>query len=177
MPFSIGSGSRSAITTLAAQSGQAYFGRMCSRTTNEAGTYSSCSRISSPMRRRGVPQSGHGSCSAGTSCRIGFRARLAAVALLLGLGRTRRGCRRRDRLGSRLGLGLGQDLLGEEQEPGGVDPLALPAVALAEELFDLVLELGVEVDLLGERLQQLADELMGRLEVVGEWSRRADHTP
>jgi hypothetical protein len=32
-------------------------------------------------------------------------------------------------------------------------------------LFELMLELGVEMDLLGERLQQLADELMGR--VVG----------
>jgi hypothetical protein len=99
------------------------------------------------------------------------------MAILLGLGRTRRGCRRRDRLGLRLGLGLGQDLLGEEQELGGVDPLTLPAVALAEELFELMLELGVEMDLLGERLQQLADELMGRLEVVGEWVGRGDHTP
>ena len=76
-----------------------------------------------------------------------------------------------------LGLGLRQDFLGEEQELSGVDPLALPAVALAEELFELMLEFGVEMDLLAERLQQLADELMGRLEVVGEWVGRGDHTP
>ena len=69
-----------------------------------------------------------------------------------------------------------QDFLGEEQELSGVDPLALPAVALAEELFELMLEFGVEMKLLAERLQQLADELMGRLEVVGEWVGRGDHT-
>ena len=105
--------------------------------------------------------------------------RLSAVALLLGLGRTRRERRLGDRVGLRRGLGLGlrQDLLGEEQELTGVNPLALPAVALAEELFELMLELGVEMNLLGERLQQLADELMGRLEVVGEWIGRGDHTP
>ncbi len=74
------------------------------------------------------------------------------------------------------GLRLRQDFLGEEQELSGVDPLALPAVALAEELFELVLELLVEMDLLTERLQQLADELMGRFEVVGEWVRDGDHT-
>ena len=33
------------------------------------------------------------------------------------------------------------------------------------------------MDLLAERLQQLADELMGRFEVVGEWVGRGDHTP
>jgi hypothetical protein len=32
------------------------------------------------------------------------------------------------------------------------------------------------MDLLAERLQQLADELMRRLEVVGEWVGRGDHT-
>jgi hypothetical protein len=47
---------------------------------------------------------------------------------------------------------------------------------LAEELFELMLEFGVEMDLLAERLQQLADELMRRLEVVGEWVGRGDHT-
>ena len=104
--------------------------------------------------------------------------RLSAVALLLGLGRTRRergsgigsGC------GRGLGLGLRQDFLSEEQELSGVDPLALPAVALAEELFELMLEFGVEMNLLAERLQQLADELMGRFDVVGEWVGRGDHT-
>jgi hypothetical protein len=107
--------------------------------------------------------------------------RLSAVALLLGLLRPRRERALGDRLGlwSGLGLRLGlrQDFLGEEQELSGVDPLALPAIALAEELFKLMLELGVEMNLLAERLQQLADELMGRLDVVGEWVGRGDHTP
>ena len=43
-------------------------------------------------------------------------------------------------------------------------------------MFKLVLELLVEMDLLAERREQLADELMGRFEVVGEWIRRGDHT-
>jgi hypothetical protein len=81
------------------------------------------------------------------------RQRLAAVALLLGGTRSRR----RVRLGCRSGcrLGLRQDLLGEEQELGRVDPLGLRAIALAEELFELVLELLVEMDLLRQRLDQL----------------------
>src|SRR6516165_255625 len=89
--------------------------------------------------------------------------------------------RRRGGLGSRGGgrrrLGLRQDLAGEEQELGRVDPLGLRAIALAEELFELVLELLVEMDLLRQRLEQLADELMGRLQVVGEWIGGGDHTP
>ena len=76
----------------------------------------------------------------------------------------------------RRGLGLRQDLPGEEQELSRVDPLGLRAVALAEELLELVLELLVEMDLLGQRLQQLTDELMGRLQVVREWIREGDHT-
>ena len=75
-----------------------------------------------------------------------------------------------------LELGLRQDFLGEEQELSGVDPLGLLAVALAEELFELVLELLVEMDLLAQRLQQLADELMGRFQIVWEWVRDGDHT-
>jgi hypothetical protein len=68
----------------------------------------------------------------------------------------------------RRGLDLGQDLPGEEPELCGVDPLALLAVAVVEELFELMLELLVEMDLLVERGEQLTDELMGRFEVVGE---------
>ena len=105
---------------------------------------------------------------------------LPAVTLLLGLGRTRRRRRFGDHLGLRRGLGLGfglrQDFLGEEPELSGVDALALAAVALTEEFFELMLELGVEMKLLGERVQQLADELMGRLDVVGEWISQGDHT-
>jgi hypothetical protein len=37
----------------------------------------------------------------------------------------------------------------------GIDPLALPAIALAEELFELMLEFGVEMNLLAERLQRV----------------------
>ncbi|MGZ3357235.1 MAG: hypothetical protein ACXVBO_20600 [Isosphaeraceae bacterium] len=58
--------------------------------------------------------------------------------------------------------------MGEEQELSGVDSLALPAEAVAEELFELVLELLVEMGLLMERREQLADELMGRFQVVGK---------
>src|SRR5262249_32981320 len=101
---------------------------------------------------------------------------LSAVAVLLGLGCTWRGRRLDNRLGSRRGLGLSQDFLGEEQELGRINPLALAAVALAEELFELMLKFGVEMNLLAQRLQQLADELMGRLEVVREWIGRGDHT-
>src|SRR5262249_45375080 len=107
------------------------------------------------------------------------RQRLAAVTIRLGLGRTRS----RRRLGDRIrlrggrGLGLRQDVLSEEQELVGIDRLGLAAVAVAEELFELMLELRVEMELLCERLQQLADELMGGLEVAGEWVSRGDHTP
>jgi hypothetical protein len=73
-------------------------------------------------------------------------------------------------------MGLRQDLLGEEQELGRIDPLALLAVAVTEELFELVLELVVEMDLLPQRLQQFTDELMGGFQVVGEWIREGDHT-
>ena len=53
--------------------------------------------------------------------------------------------------------------------------LALLAVALPQELLELVLELFVEMDLLTKRLQQLADELMGSFQVVGEWIGEGDH--
>ena len=39
-----------------------------------------------------------------------------------------------------------------------------------------MLELLVEMDLLTQRLQQLADELMGRFQVVREWICEGDHT-
>ena len=106
------------------------------------------------------------------------RQRLATVAILL--GRIRGGRRRWDRLRSRggcwSGLGLRQDLLGEEQKLSGVDLLGFLTVALPQKLFELVLELLVEMDLLTKRLQQLADELMGRFQIIWEWVRDADHT-
>ena len=104
------------------------------------------------------------------------RQRLTSVALLLGRTRSGRRGRPYGRSGCRRRLGLLQDLPGEEQELGRVDPLPFGTVALAEELLELVLELLVEMDLLGERLQQLTDELMGRLQVVREWVREGDHT-
>ena len=131
------------------------------------------------MQVRTVPQSGQASCSGGTSCRTGLRGRLAGSGFrpwpfFLGApgGGAGLGAGSGVAAGAGVGLGLRQDFLGEEQELSGVDPLALPAVALAEELFELMLEFVVEMDLLAERLQQLADELMGRLEVVGEWVGR-----
>ena len=80
------------------------------------------------------------------------------------------------RSGCGSGFGLRQDLLGEQQELSGVNPFALLAVALAKELFELMLELFVEVNLLTKCLQQLADELMGRFQIIWEWVRDADHT-
>ena len=62
-----------------------------------------------------------------------------------------------------------EDLPREEQELVGVELLGLAAVEPAEELFELVLELFVEVGLLAEGREQLADEPVGGLEVVGQW--------
>ena len=106
--------------------------------------------------------------------------RLAAVPLLLGWARRSRS---RRRVGRRVGSGgFGgrgfpgrQDLAGEEQELSGVELLGLAAITLAQELFELVLELLVEVSLLGERLQQLANELMAGLEVGWEFAGRGRH--
>lgn len=65
----------------------------------------------------------------------------------------------------------------EEQELGRVGPLALAAVALPQELFELVLELLDEVVLLAQGREQLADEPVSGVEVVGEWLGRGRHTP
>ena len=82
------------------------------------------------------------------------RQRLAAVAILLGrAGGAGPAAPSAGGVGSgAAGSGCRQDLAGEEQELGGVELLGLAAVALAQELFELVLELLVEVGLLGERL-------------------------
>lgn len=58
--------------------------------------------------------------------------------------------------------------MGEEQELDGVELLGLAAVACSRELFELVLELLVQVGLLRQRREQLADELVASLQVVGE---------
>ncbi len=61
-----------------------------------------------------------------------------------------------------------EDLAREEQELVGVELLGLLAVEPAEELFELVLEFFVEVGLLAEAVEQLADEPVGGLDVVGQ---------
>src|SRR5262249_46003649 len=55
------------------------------------------------------------------------------------------------------------------QKLAGVELLGLPAVDPPEGLFELVLEVGVEVGLLAEGGEQFADEPVGGLEVVGKW--------
>ena len=64
----------------------------------------------------------------------------------------------------------------EEQQLVGVDLLALPAVALPQELFELVLELGDEVALLPQGLRLFADLAVGGVEVVGECRVVGRHT-
>jgi hypothetical protein len=77
---------------------------------------------------------------------------LAAVTAGLRPGRRRRLRRRRHR------LGLGQDVPSEEQELIGIDPLGLLAVAVSQELFELVLELGDDT-LAGETVLARSDEI------------------
>ena len=164
-PFSIGSGSLGAITTWASQHLQAYFGRTCSRTTRLAGTYSSCSRVSSPILRRSRPHSGQARSSGATSWTIRLRGRLAGS----GLRPPSRGVARgRLRVRGRPGCRRLDDFGGEEEQLGGVDGLALLAEPLAEELLELVLELGDEQALPAQGLGLLAELEVGGGQVVGE---------
>jgi hypothetical protein len=100
------------------------------------------------------------------------RQRLSAVVAGAGLRR-----RRFDRLkyGSHW-LGLGEDVLREEQELIGIDLLALLAEALPQELFELVLEPGDELALLPQSLRLFADLAVGGVEVVGECGVAGRHT-
>jgi hypothetical protein len=87
-------------------------------------------------------------------------------------------------LGRGLGLGLGrwlglrfgglEDLSREEQEPVGIELFGFTAIEPPEGLFELMLEIGVEMGLLAEGLDQLADEPVSGLEVVGEWGVEFD---
>jgi hypothetical protein len=52
----------------------------------------------------------------------------------------------------------------------GVELLGLLAIEPAEEEFELVLELFVEMGLLMQALEQLADEPVGGLDVLGQRS-------
>jgi hypothetical protein len=64
----------------------------------------------------------------------------------------------------------------EEQQLIGIDRLALFAVSLSEELFELVLKPGDELILLTERLGQLVDLAVCRVEVGGECGVAWCHT-
>jgi hypothetical protein len=92
----------------------------------------------------------------------GRRQGLAAVARGLGIGRRR--AARWGQGGHRLDRGLRR----EEEQLAGIDRLALPAIPLPEEQFELVLEAGDELVLLAERPGQLADRAVGGVEVAGE---------
>ena len=94
------------------------------------------------------------------------------MALLLG---TRRDCRLRFRFGSAAGSACAR-ISWRRAGAEPVDLLALLAEALAEKLFELVLKLLVEMDLLVECREQLAYELMSGIEIVGELIRRGGHT-
>ena len=101
------------------------------------------------------------------------RQRLAAVAVGRRLRRGRSGRLRR---GSRR-LGLGQEVVREEQQLIGVDLLALLAVAVAQQSLELVLEPGDELGLLPQGVRLLADLAVGRVDVVGECGVAGRHTP
>ena len=58
---------------------------------------------------------------------------------------------------------------GEKKELVGIELLGLLAVQSAEEQFELMLELFVEVGLLVQAGQELADQPMGGFDVVGQW--------
>ena len=76
--------------------------------------------------------------------------------------------------GRHLGSARASRISREEQELVGVELLGLAAVEPAEELFELVLEIVVEVGLLAEGREQLADQPVSGLEVVGKWGVGVD---
>ena len=181
-PFSIGSGSLSAITTLPGIQGR-HISAACAGARSATQGQIRVVRGLPADHVRTAPQSGTGSCSGGTSCRTGLRGRLAGSGFRpwpFFLGGFAPGVDSGSGSGIATGCGVGSAsararISWAKAELSGVDPLALLAVALAEELFELMLEFGVEMDLLAECLQQLADELMGRFEIVWEWVRGGDH--
>jgi hypothetical protein len=87
----------------------------------------------------------------------------------------RRGRIGRWRLGRRR-LRLGENLVGEQQELSGVDLLTLLTVTLSQELFELMLKLLIQDHLLPQRLGQLADLAMSRVDVVRECGGWLRHT-
>ena len=167
-PFSIGSGSRCAITTFAwhrlagvlgphvlehEERGRHEFELLADLFTDAraiAATFGA-----GPLLDRDVVDDP----PAGQTRRQG----LAAVTW--GRGFRRRGGRG---FGRRLRCGGFEDFACKQQELVGVDRLGLAAVEPAEELFELMLELVVEMGLLAEGLDQLADEPVGGVEVVGK---------
>ena len=99
------------------------------------------------------------------------RQRLAAPVAGLRRGRGR------VRLGSRPGGRGLDDIGGEEEQLARIDGLALLAEPLAEELLELVLELGDEQTLLARGLGLLAELEMGDGQVVGERGVVGSHAP
>src|SRR5262249_305180 len=69
-----------------------------------------------------------------------------------------------------------QDLMRKEQELVRVELLGLAAVALAQELLELVLELLDQMVLEAQRLDELADQLVGRVQIGGEFAPGGRHT-
>jgi hypothetical protein len=65
----------------------------------------------------------------------------------------------------------------EEQELTRVDRLGLLAVALPEELFELMLKPGDELGLLPQGVRLLADLAVGGIEIVGKCGVAGRHTP
>jgi len=103
---------------------------------------------------------------AGQARRQGFAAVTVGLGLRRGLGCLRRGSHR---------LGPGQDVVREEGQLVGIDLLPLLAVALPQELLELMLELGDEVILLTKGLGQFADLAVGGIEIIRQ-SSVARHT-
>ena len=69
-----------------------------------------------------------------------------------------------------------EELASKEQELVGVELLRLAAVDPSQELLELMLELLDEAALSAHGLEQLGDELVGRLQVGGQFVGRLRHT-
>ena len=79
-------------------------------------------------------------------------------------------------LNHRMSARVGKDVVHRTDTLIGIDPLALATITLPQELFELMLELGDEVGLLPQRLDQFADLAMSRIEVAGECRVVVRHT-
>ena len=100
------------------------------------------------------------------------RQRLAAVAWDRSFHRRGRGFRRNFLWN--LGSARRQNFAREEQELIGIKRFGFLAVKLAEKLFELMLQLVVEVSLLAQGREQCANEPVGGFNVVGKWGVGVD---